>query len=348
MAFTSCSKWLTVLGALGFALPQFGCSGSSSPSGSPIPSIEPVRAWERALSLPKDRGMRFERDAGFLIQGHTVPTILVLDTGYVLFSSAPERGQIALHISEDGVSWKAHSRLDLSSQPAECGPMALDVSVQYVDEGYRLLVETWSTRTGLTDPSGKAGPPPKESPTTFCAWRSRDGLQWRAESKAIAWEDKKATWPSGLEFLQLESEQRVFYTDTYPDLDGIRVAQITEPSRVRAGARKTALARSLVDPNPVRLLEGGVRLYHTRALEGALGFSDSTDGYVFPPSRDVEGLSRQKCYTPPERPSPPDACFLDPFVLRLPDDRVLIYFSVFESLAGKKERRGIGRAWAVD
>jgi len=339
------NDWRLVGGVLGLGVFVFSCGGGGKSEGQAIGAFVPNQSWEKALSVSEVDGLNWKRDEGFLIAGHTVPTLLILEEGYRLFTSAPQRGQIAVHASPDAVNWTPQARLDLAAQPEACRGMALDLSVQYLPDGYRLVVENWERGSGLMDPSGSTAAQ-ATSPTTFCAWRSSDGEHWEAESQALVWRDDEPTWPSGLEFFQSQGESAVYYVDTHPDLDGIRRSSVVG-SRVEAGARETLLGRSMVDPNPVHLLEGGVRLFHTRALDGALAYADSTDGLAFGKSQGLKGLSGQTCFSPPERPSKPDACFLDPFFLRLVDGRMLIYFSVFESLEGGVERRGIGRAWSL-
>lgn len=335
-----CPAAILLLGLVGLS----GCSSPEEPAVPDLGAFAHANAWGLGLSISREEGLEWERDPGFLIQGHTVPTLLILEEGYRLFSSAPKRGQIAVHQSADGVEWIRGQNLDLNGLGESCSGMALDLSVQKRPTGYRLMVEVWSNDRGLMDPSGKTLPQ-VESPTRFCTWTSKDGDRWEPEG-VLVWQDADPTWPSGLESFQHDLKTALYYVDTHPDLDGIRRGELIGDTVV-VGPRKTLLPEAHVDPNPVHLLEGGVRLYHTRALEGGLAYSDSKNGVVFGDSKPLKGLSGQICYSPPERPSEPDACYLDPFFLRLSDDRKLLYFSVFESLPGGVERRGIGRAWAL-
>jgi len=335
-----CPAAILLLGLVG--LP--GCSSPEEQLAPDLGAFSHADALGLGLSVGQTEGLDWERDPGFLIPGHTVPTLLILENGYRLFSSAPQRGQIAVHQSSDGLQWTPRQNLDLSSQDESCSGMALDLSVQKRSNGYRLMVETWSNNRGLMDPSGKTAPQ-VESPTRFCTWTSKDGDSWTPEG-ALVWQDSDPTWPSGLESFQYDLKTAIYYVDTHPDLDGIRRADLRGDTVV-VGPRKTLLPEAHVDPNPVHLLEGGVRLYHTRALEGTLAYSDSKNGVVFGESKPLKGLSGQLCYSPPERPSAPDACYLDPFFLRLSDGRKIMYFSIFESLPGGVERRGIGRAFGL-
>jgi len=193
-----------------------GCGDSGSKSGAELGAFVPQNAWERGLSVSQSKGQVWERDADFFISGHTVPTLLVLEQGYRLFSSAPQRGQIAVHSSVDGVQWVPGPNLDLSAQSEACPGMALDLSVQRIPEGYQLIVETWANGRGLMDPSGQATPQ-KESPTRFCTWTSPDGDHWTA-SGSLVWKDSDSTWPSGLEGFQNNGESALYYVDTRPEL----------------------------------------------------------------------------------------------------------------------------------
>ena len=267
--------------------------------------------------------------------------------GFLLFTSAPQRGQIALHRSRDGVSWTSEGVLDLGGLPEECGRTALDVSVQETESGYRVIVETWLRSSGLMDPSGREAPQ-EESPTVLCALESTDAERWVPVEQALRWPGLSKSWPSGLEFVGDSSSGLFYFVDTFPDLDGIRMGQLEGGVLTAVGRRATLLPEAHVDPMPVALENGGIRLYHSRSLEGILAVSDSTDGQNFGESRPLKGLSGQVCHAPPERPSPPDACFLDPALIQAVDGRLVMYFSVFESLPGGVERRGIGRAFAVD
>lgn len=322
------------------------CS-SEAPDGSESSERIPVIEQEFAGTMPAQKGLVWERDEGFLLSGHTVPTVLALAKGFLMFASAPERGQISIHRSSDGIDWELQGRLDLNGLPEECAPTVLDVSVQRVGTGYRVVVETWLRSSGLMDPSGQTAPQ-EAAPTVFCALESSDGNRWVPQSQALRWPELSRSWPSGLEFLDAEGAGLFYYVDTYPELDGIRMGML-ENGEIRAlGGRATLLPEAHVDPMPVPLEGGGVRMYHSRSLEGILAVADSPDGQNFGESRPLEGLSGQVCYAPPERPSPPDACYLDPSLVKVADGRYAMYFSVFESLEGGVERRGIARAFSVD
>jgi hypothetical protein len=331
------SRWLLLSLVLG------ACGDSRSSSAGETVSFEEMEP--SVLPMDPSRGKSFRRDEGFLLEGHTVPTLLRHKSHYWMFSSAPMRGQIALHRSVDGVNWESLAPMPLAQFSPECGRSYLDVAARSVGDRMEVWTEGWVSERGLTDPSGQQRPQ-EESPTLFCVFSSEDGQAWERLSSPVPWEDDRSTWPSGLDFVP--GGAGVFYVDTHPELDGIRRAQVHQPPRVQAQDPATLLPRTHVDPNPVALLGGGLRLYHSLALEGALAYSDSSDGSVFSESMGLGGLSGQTCFSPPERPSPPDACYLDPSVVVLQDGRIAVYFSLFETTDSGQERKGIGRAWALD
>jgi hypothetical protein len=309
--------------------------------------------WNYALSVERERGLSWEVDDSFLIEGHTVPTVLVLHGGgYRMFTSSPQRGVIAMHGSDDGIEWRElSSRLTADELPDQCGGVLLDVSVRYLEDGqYLLQAETWNRPEGVMN-IGHAeieDASESENPVTLCGWRSVDGDNWTPLMSAL-FEPDDSSWPSGFEALGVGPDAALYYVDTYPNLDAIRLAFVRGDGAGRAGSRTPLLQRSHVDPDPVRIVDGGVRLYHTHsALTGELGASDSQDGVNFVGDHGLAGLSGQTCYTPPERPSPEDSCMFDPFYLRLSSGRMALYFGLFETTADGTERKGIGRAFAVD
>ena len=321
------------------------------------PSAEDVftgcAPWNHALSVEPERGLSWEVDDSFLLNGHTVPTILVLHGGgYRMFTSSPQRGTISIHGSDDGIEWsELPLRLTAAELPELCGEVLLDVSVRYLDDGHYLLqAETWSRPEGVMN-IGHAvieDASQSENPVTICGWRSIDGDNW-APVMSKLFEPDDSSWPSGFEVLGVGADSALYYVDTYPDLDAIRLAVVSGDSVGEAGSRRTLLERSHVDPDPVSIVGGGVRLYHTHtALTGELGFADSDDGVNFGVDSGLIGLSGQTCYTPPERPSPEDQCMFDPFYLRLPNGQMTLYFGLFQTLADGRERKGVGRAFAVD
>ena len=356
--------YLTLLCVVAFLLVMaltrgFGASDNLilEPVDCSSPSAEELftrcAPWNHALSVEPERGLSWEVDDAFLLQGHTVPTVLVLHAGgYRMFTSSPERGTVSIHGSDDGLEWaELPLRLTASELPALCGEVLLDVSVRYLDDGqYLLQAETWSRPEGVMN-IGHAvieDASQSENPVTLCGWRSVDGDHWTPVMSSL-FEPDDSSWPSGFEVLGVGAEAALYYVDTYPDLDAIRLAVISGDGVGVAGSRRTLLERSHVDPDPISLVGGGVRLYHTHtALTGELGFSDSADGTTFGPDVGLSGLSGQTCYTPPERPSPEDRCMFDPFYLRLPDGRMTLYFGLFQTLADGTDRKGIGRAFAVD
>ena len=298
------------------------------------------------------RGLAWRQDPDFLLTGHTVPTVLILHegAGYRLYTSGPERGNIRVHKSEDGLNWRLEPGpvFARGQLPQGCGQMVLDVSFTYLPGSrYRMVSEGWNA------PGGLAGEVEDGADLiSLCSWTSADGDNWEWEEGFTPLEVPEETWPS---VLAVGAEagsgvQRLYYVNSHPRTDGIQVAESGEDGVFRRISKRRLLDRTHVDPAPVRLRDGsGWRLYHTHhALSGELGVADSADGLSFSNDRPLEGLSGQTCYTPPEQPSDPDRCTFDPFFLRLPDGKLVLYFGLFETTDTREERRGIARAFSVD
>ncbi len=209
-----------------------------------------------------------------------------------------------------------------------CGQHLVDAAVVYTDEGgYRLLVE------GLD-----------EYERRFCALSSADGVLWTNEGVAWSGTELDENNISVPEILRHRDGHWLLYY--LGDLgggggggDNIRLAAsgdgVTWSSRVAEGM----LPAHDTDPFPVWLTGGGVRLYHTHpVMLGLIGASDSADGESFESTTDVAGLDPSATH--------PEELWLDPVVLRLPDDRIVAYFTRTQPDGGQAV--GVGRAWAVD
>ncbi len=347
------------------ALLSLGCGGASEEAPPSLDCAQPqtrevqntlCAPWYDAFSVEPDRGLSWERDPEFLIAGHTVPTLLVLpgDEGFRMVTTGKERGTLHLHVSEDGLEWKQQKEpfFHRKTMPAECGKMPLDVAFSYMPDGsVRMIVEGWKSEHALgpTPMEGDPGP----APMALCSFMSRDGKEWIHEKGAWVLKTMGNAWPSVLDVSwdAVSGTHRMYYVDTHPEVDGIRLAVSPDGAEYTPTQAERLLERAHVDPNPIRLRDGsGWRLYHTHdALKGALGFVDSKSGLDFEAEdKGLAGLSGQACYTPPNLPSPPDACLYDPAFLRLPGGRLVMYYGIFETTEDRVDRIGIGRAFATD
>lgn len=310
-----------------------------------------------ARSVPLDRGLQWREDPTFLLADHTVPSFVHLADGTHLMvsTSRSRRGTLALHRSTDGRTWTPVGRVPTEKLPERCGRVFLDATAQYLAGGrVRLLVEGWRSPTGQAQPGASGPPAPGDDPgTRLCALQTTDGRTWTVESGAPLLPTDGSMWPSVPAVLQhdLESDVQLYFADTFPGRDGIRTARLAADHTFTPGGPTPLLPERHVDPEPTHVrATRSVRLYHTwDALSGELGVADSHDGgATFDAVQKLEGLSGQVCHTPPEQPSPPDLCRLDPAFLALSDGTLMLYYSRFQTTADGRDHIGIGRAIAID
>jgi len=233
--------------------------------------------------------------------------------------------------------------------------MFLDAAAQPLPDGrIRLLVEGWSTHNGLADPHASGPPQPGDDPgTRLCALVTTDGQTWTAEGSGPLLPTDGSTWPS-VPAVHIDPEfgtPTLFFADTYPGRDAVRRATSPDGQHFELDRRTTVLPERHVDPDPVHIRDTRtLRLYHTfDALSGELGVAESVDGgATFTDPARLHGLSGQTCHTPPEQPSPPDLCLLDPAFIALTDGTLMLYYSRFQTTADGRDVIGIGRAIATD
>ena len=338
------------------------CTSRTPESIPPIdcaakPDAPACSASVRARSVPLQRGHSWQEDPSFFLEGHTVPSFVHLRDGSHLMLSTPQkrRGTLSIHHSTDGRTWQARGMLPTHLLGPECGRMFLDAAAQPLPDGrIRLLVEGWSTEHGLAHPAASGPPKPGDDPgTRLCALLTEDGHSWQAEGSGPLLPTDGSTWPSVPSvFTDPQSgAPTLFFADTYPGRDAVRRAQSPDGTHFAPDSAPRVLPERHVDPEPIAV-QGTtrLRLYHTfDALSGELGIAESDDGgQSFHGVARLDGLSGQTCHTPPEQPSPPDLCFLDPAFIALPDGTLMLYYSRFQTTAGGQEVIGIGRAVATD
>ena len=292
------------------------------------------QSWVQHLTLPAGSGMSWELDPSFELLNFTVPTVLVLqEGGYRMFATDMTNwGSISMLRSDDGVSWGDAAEVVL--QPgdfSQCGDHLLDAAVIYLDDGsYRLLVE------GSDDLE-----------RWFCSALSTDGDTWQAE-EGRRWEGGEAdsgtvSVPEVLR--QRDGRWQLFYLGDMGNVsgfgDGVRIAVSQDGWSFAEEVPYNALPQHDTDPFPVFLDDGSTRLVHTHPVTmGRLAASGSSDGWTFQEPVYLDGLG--------EGDGAADEKYLDPVVLRLPDQRSVAYFTRIIDTGDEVQYAAVGRAWAVD
>ncbi len=314
----------------------------------------------RFLTVPTDRGLVWERDEDFLLDNFTVPHVVIRDDGTFMMMATnmedPE-GRWSLD-SDDALSWTAAEQaLFLPDEfPQDCGNRIEDGTVLYLEDGgYRLLLEgtELDEDTDLTDWR------------VWCQARSDDGHSWEAtEGIFYAGGPADGDLPSVPTPFTLSNWDALIYYmgDLYGEVGGFGDGNGMRIASVDAGAdhaepwiEENILPEGQVDPMPVYLEGGGLRLYHTstvpygggggRAGPGP-GLTETSDGQTFGEVTrliDTDG----HCFEPTG-----GECILDPFFLHLDDGTMVLYYT-YLNVDNSGEfpdwlSVGIGRAFAVD
>ncbi len=272
-------------------------------------------------------------DQDFALEWVTVPSLLVSEDGYRLFATDMENwGKISTARSEDGLVWSGLEELLAGSDLDEaCGEYLVDAAVVYLDDGgFRLLAEA------LDDIKRR-----------LCSASSDDGHVWVAE-EGVRWSgtDQDADQTSVPEVLrQRDGSWLLYYLgdlgSTLGKGDGVRVAQSWDGWEWSPLVQENVLDRHDTDPFPVHLEGGGVRVYHTHPVNmGRLAYSETGDGINFGEATYLQGLG--------EGDEPAEERWMDPVVLRLPDDRIVMYMTRMILKGEEIAWCALGRAWATD
>jgi hypothetical protein len=316
--------------------------------------LPPEGLWQaRHATVEPARGLVWERDEGFALERFSVPHILPKPGGgFTLLATNLDDpyGRWSLD-SPDGLDWTpAEQALFRPGDfPQDCGDHLEDGTVLHeAGGGARLILEGTEVNETMGSTDWRR----------WCQAYAADGVSFEPVDgyfyEGSAQDDGQISVPSPL---HLSDWSAIIYYqgDLYSHVGGSEAGNGVRIARVGAGAAQAEpwiteniLAPGMLDPMPVYLEGGGVRLYHTYNLHPddlspdspgpSPGFTDSADGANFAePTRlfEVDG----SCMDPDG-----GECVLDPFFLRLDDGTMVLYFT---SLRMGEPMR-IGRAFAAD
>lgn len=308
----------------------------------------PPWMWQaRYLTVPRERGLRWELDESFVLENWTVPHIYVAPDGtFVMMGNymISEENLQARHYltSSDGLSWtRVGEMFRPESFSNDCGWRIEDSSMWIQDpETYRFVVQATDIDydIGITNW------------LRFCQAVSVDGAAPIAQDGYFFLPEEDRVENSVPAFLsRVDSVGLFFYNrdlrGTLGD-PGIRIAQ-ADPASGEATPylSEALLSRRHVDPMPVYIEGGGARLYHTYGNEGStttgIGSSelnlDATEAF----DTTLHLTSPGECDK-----SSVGECYHDPAFLALDDGTLVIYFTAVDWSKGFLPT--IKRAFAVD
>lgn len=310
-----------------------GDTGDSGDSGDSARWLPPAWMAEAArFTVPADRGLSWEMDEDFSLDGYAVPQVFVAPDGrFGLLATAmdgrPFEDRLVLW-SDDGLSWEeGGALLSRTAFPYTCGERQEDAAV------WREDADTW---TFLFEGTSLAAADEWSSePRCFCAATTSDLETWSFDDAAM-WcgssEDDRISVPAVLPFAA--QAPHLWYNGDLMNVTeagpGIRLAELeTGTHDVEVVVADPMLPPEHVDPMPVWREGGGVRLYHTRFVgpAGTTGLHVvELDDDLQPTGDDLPILSSPGLCTL----EPSGACYMDPAFLALDDGTLLLYFTVAE------------------
>jgi len=315
--------------------------------------LAPPEGWYAASyhTVEPGRGLTWERDTSFQIRNFTVPSIFVRPDGtFVMLATsmlAPARGRWYL-TSPDGLRWTPADGPIFAPDdfPLDCGNRLEDgFLLPTRDDGYRLVLEA-SLLDEVTD---------QTKWRRWCQATSADAVGFEPLGTYLYEGSPNdgglAAVPSPIplnDWSTLVYYVGDLYSAASAEGDGIRIARVADGAdHAEPWARTNVLAQHLVDPMPVYLEGGGVRLYmtmssHEPGIGASPGYAETDDGTTF--TEPVRFLATDG----PCADGVSGECLLDPVYLRLPDGRMVLYFTRLVSEPGELTTPTIGRAFATD
>ena len=265
-----------------------------------------VPAWKQFFTLDPIEGTEFTYDTTALVTGGGVPVLGITSGNEILLSYSGSGQPGSFFVRNNGMT---HDQRGVA--PAH-GP---DGSFIYLPDGrIRFLGEIPST--GNTQAQHKSH---------IESWISSDGLLWAKESgiryQPGSVDDSISSVASTAQVK--DSVWRMYYVGDFYRTNGARTAVSSDWGWTWASeSNGNILRRGDVDPQPVYLSNGGVRLYHRTGFNtpgtgrSGVAFTDSKDGVHFDTLTtkliiaDTVGDGMMK---------------LDPSVIRFSDGSVLCY-----------------------
>lgn len=302
-----------------------------------------------SFTVPADRGLSWEVDPDFAIENFTVPQVFRGPDGrYGMFATnmdavSPDYAGRTLYWSDDGLSWTSEGALFTPDDvPYDCGTRFEDAAVWEDGDVYRFVIEC----SAPADDGNPLGP--REfvvaSTTDFATF------QWdTAPAYTGSTDGEVVSVPYLLPVA--EGAPQLFYNGDLTGVTsygpGIRVADLDATTRlVSLPDPAPILPGSEVDPMPVYLEGGGLRLYHTTIQDTFdpwnLAVTDLDDALDATTATTTILAGEGGCDGDQD-----GTCYADPAFVHLDDDTLVLYFTrLVRDPYGYTAT--IGRAFATD
>ncbi len=281
--------------------------------------------WKPFFTLAPEEGTEFVVDTVVVVEGGGVPVLNLTKSNTILLTSATGSGLLMFEVKDNGRTY------DSLAAPAR----GMDGGFVYLPDGrIRFLSE---------EPSPTSTPHRHKS--RIVSWISADGITWSKEPgiryQPGAEDDSIASVPAVIQVQ--DSVWRMYYVGDWYRTNGTRTAISTDWGWTwRAESRGNILRLGDVDPHPVYLTNGKIRLYGRSGMGAAspaqagISYCDSDDGLHFD-TLQVKILIKDSDI--------PASFKLDPAVIRFPNGDVACYLGTMP-LMGQPGRPRLLVAWA--
>lgn len=260
--------------------------------------------WKPYFTLSPEQGINFLLDTNSIVRNSGVPVINLTKDEKILLS----------HYGKNSGSFILEANGTKPIKQASVPNRGPDGAFIYLnDGGIRFIGE---------EPS--PGSIQQRRKSRLASWISYDGYHWFKED-GIRYQpgiddDSISSVPSAIQIR--DSIWRLYYVGDFYKSNGIRTAISTDWGLTwKAESKRNILARGDVDPHPVYLTDGRIRLYFRTGMAkpidvSGIAFADSEDGLNF-------DTNQTKLIIPDKLI---DSMFkLDPAIIKFPDGTIACY-----------------------
>jgi len=278
--------------------------------------------WKPFFTLEPEEGTSLVLDSTAVIPNASVPGPNISNDGRVILGYAAGPGGRGQAVSNDN----GRTFTLLSGYAAA---QAGDGAFVYLPDARTRYITEEPLRTST----------PQRHKSCLVSWISSDGINWSREAgvryQPGAEDDSIASVPAVLQVA--DSVWRIYYVGDFYRTNGTRTAISTDWGWTwRPESKKNILRDHDVDPHPVYLTNGRIRIYHRHMkAPGGIAYTEG-DGLAFDTTRTTVLL--------PDGVGFP-GLLLDPAVIKYPNSEIACYIGAVPFL-GQPGRPKIIAAWA--
>lgn len=278
--------------------------------------------WKPFFTLSPDEGISFSLDTTAVIPNASVPGPNIANDGRMILGFSGGLGGRGQAVTSD--NGRSFTRLT-GYTPALAG----DGAFIYLPDGRTRFITEEPLPTST----------PQRHKSRLVSWISSDGINWSREPgvryQPGAEDDSIASVPAALQVA--DSVWRIYYVGDWYRTNGTRTAISTDWGWTwQPESKKNILRDHDVDPHPVYLSDGRIRIYHRHMrAPGGIAFTDG-NGVNFDTTRTQLLLSDGVGFP---------GLLLDPAVVKFPNGDIACYIGAVPFL-GQSGRPKIIAAWA--